>query len=352
MWCSDTPGDVHGITDGLTSVAPVGSGLILLVIVGAWLAVLVPMGLRSHDSSSAYRSTERFGDAMRVLSRRRVGAEPEPAGTRRGGRAAGSVRLGSARHAVLHAARAGSRRLAVARSGSVRVTPARARRAPVSAAVRRRRVLAGLGTLLVLLLVAGIAGPRLLLVAAAVAAVLLALFLVACRRATVQRLAQRRAEDQRAYEQRAHEQRAHGQQAYEHRASRDDEVTRLIAALPNRLPARLGDGHPIEAGADRGGPDAASSAVRYDERPARVSVGSRAVAGPGAAASGGDTWQPVPVPLPTYLDGRAGGPHRRVVDLTEPGAWTAAQQAGAPRAEDVGDGHEDAAPRRQAAGAW
>lgn len=48
----------------------VGSGLILLLIVGAWLAVLVPMALRSHDSSTSLSSVDRFSDAMRVLSRR------------------------------------------------------------------------------------------------------------------------------------------------------------------------------------------------------------------------------------------------------------------------------------------
>ena len=47
-----------------------GSGLILLVIVGAWLAVLVPMALRSHDASTSLSSVDRFNDAMRVLSRR------------------------------------------------------------------------------------------------------------------------------------------------------------------------------------------------------------------------------------------------------------------------------------------
>jgi hypothetical protein len=48
----------------------VGSGLILLVIVGAWLAVLVPMALRSHETSASLTSVDRFSDAMRVLSRR------------------------------------------------------------------------------------------------------------------------------------------------------------------------------------------------------------------------------------------------------------------------------------------
>jgi hypothetical protein len=48
----------------------VGSGLILLVIVAAWLAVLVPMALRTHESSTSLSSVDRFSDAMRVLSRR------------------------------------------------------------------------------------------------------------------------------------------------------------------------------------------------------------------------------------------------------------------------------------------
>lgn len=47
-----------------------GSGLILLGIVGAWLAVLVPMALRSHDTTASLSSVDRFSDAMRVLSRR------------------------------------------------------------------------------------------------------------------------------------------------------------------------------------------------------------------------------------------------------------------------------------------
>ena len=52
------------------TVGGVGSGLILLVIVGAWLAVLVPMALRSHETSASLTSVDRFSDAMRVLSRR------------------------------------------------------------------------------------------------------------------------------------------------------------------------------------------------------------------------------------------------------------------------------------------
>ena len=102
-----------------------GSGLILLVIVGAWLAVLVPMALRSHDASSSLSSVDRFNDAMRVLSRR------EQTGR------------GAARSFVLPAPPAPPAQLP----------------AGVPIAVRRRRVLIALTGLTLLSLVLGVLGP-------------------------------------------------------------------------------------------------------------------------------------------------------------------------------------------------
>jgi hypothetical protein len=59
--------------------APVGqsmSSLIVLGIVAIWILVLVPMWLGRHDADSASRSMEGFSTAMRVLSRRPpVGAD-------------------------------------------------------------------------------------------------------------------------------------------------------------------------------------------------------------------------------------------------------------------------------------
>ncbi len=87
-----------------------GSGLILLVIVGAWLAVLVPMALKSHDSSTSLSSVDRFSDAMRVLSRReqqgRSGPRtfvlpPRPSLPSRGGQARPPVPLAVRRRRVL-----------------------------------------------------------------------------------------------------------------------------------------------------------------------------------------------------------------------------------------------------------
>ena len=47
-----------------------GSGLIYAAIAMLWAAVLIPMWLRNHDTASENRSAERFGQAMRVLSRK------------------------------------------------------------------------------------------------------------------------------------------------------------------------------------------------------------------------------------------------------------------------------------------
>ena len=58
-----------------------GSGLILLAIVGAWLAVLVPMALRKHDASNL-GTVDKFHDAMRVLSRRDAARAQERAAVR------------------------------------------------------------------------------------------------------------------------------------------------------------------------------------------------------------------------------------------------------------------------------
>jgi ribosomal-protein-alanine N-acetyltransferase len=68
---ADTPGRP------LASVAPVGSGLILLVIVGAWLAFFVQLALRSNETTNVLGTVDKFHDAMRVLSRRQAAPAPE-----------------------------------------------------------------------------------------------------------------------------------------------------------------------------------------------------------------------------------------------------------------------------------
>ena len=43
---------------------------------------------------------------------------------------------------------------------------------------------------------------------------------------------------------------------------------------------------------------------------------------PRGSAGSRDTWQPTPVPAPTYLSALRVAPARRVIDLTNPGAWS------------------------------
>ncbi|WP_461033087.1 divisome protein SepX/GlpR [Streptomyces mayteni] len=60
------------------------SGLIFAMIVGAWAAYLVPMWLRRQDELNEARPTERFSTAIRLLTRKRAseqsteGDTPEP----------------------------------------------------------------------------------------------------------------------------------------------------------------------------------------------------------------------------------------------------------------------------------
>jgi len=59
------------------------TGLIYLVIIALWAAVLIPMWLRRHDQVSEVRSTTRFSTAMRSLGNQRSGENmPNPQQTR------------------------------------------------------------------------------------------------------------------------------------------------------------------------------------------------------------------------------------------------------------------------------
>lgn len=63
------------------------TGLIYIVIIALWVAVLVPMWLRRHDQISEVRSTARFSRSMRTLAAMDV----HPAGSARGNRAVREV---------------------------------------------------------------------------------------------------------------------------------------------------------------------------------------------------------------------------------------------------------------------
>ncbi len=235
------------------------SGLIYAVIVGLWAAVLVPMWLRRHDEASESRSVDRFEGAMRTLSRRSGSAD---------------------RREVLMPRRP---------SVPVRVDGLPAVDARALAAARRRRT--GL-VLLGLLLVAvglGLLGvlPRWL---AVVPLLLVGAFgwqsRVATQRAAAQATAARRA------------------RAAQARRAREESVAAQLAGRPARPSRRQAAPAPVVV------PDDAVAA----EPPVASEEFYDAVAE--------HVWDPVPVPLPTYVTAPKAPRSVRVIDLTKPGAWT------------------------------
>jgi hypothetical protein len=268
----------------------VGSGLILLVIVGAWLAVLVPMAVRSHDSTSVLKSADRFSDAMRVLSARRSGGE--------------------------------RREAPVSQRPSDRLVP------PLTAAERRRRTLLALLGAALLTLGLALLGPTVFLVLHVVCDLLLVGFVVHLRRLELRRTARvphaRRPAAPAA---------APARQAAPARL--DESVLLTVpaaprtAGIPDRMPARPA---PLTA-------PLPAPAARYDDA---------------SAATGTDgSWSPVPVPPPTYV-GKPAAPPRppRVLDLTKPGEWSAALEDVGLDLLDEGPEIEDILDRRRAANGW
>jgi hypothetical protein len=241
----------------------VGSGLIYAVIIAMWAAYFIPRWLRRHEELSEARSVEKFDNAMRILSRKE--ATPDQ------------------RYVVMpprpgHAPRAQVRRPS-RRSGS--------------AAVRRRRVLAAL---LLTTLVVGVATPlsplpswSLLVALGTVLA-----FLVHLRRQV--RTSREVSRTRDAVRRRSRS-----------RLLRFEAVERLRTVRRELAEERAEEERRWQEAEE------ADRRLREAEEQAR------------AAAEAG--WEPVPVPLPTYVSKPVAPRRGPAIDLTNPGAWTAAQAA-------------------------
>ena len=260
-----------------------GSGLILLLIVGAWLAVLVPMALRSSEAASTHSTVDRFHDAMRVLSRRdstsRVPSRPEPDVP------------------------------AEPRSE----VPAEPRPRPgLTPAARRRRAAVVLVLLSLGSLVGGVLGPVWLFAVHVVAdGLLLAGFLWLRHQAVLR--------EERAWRT------AMGDRRSDRTSQEWSPLQELAPApvavygIPDRMPARR---------------EIVSSDSVFDQyadaapRPWTAPVVEPAPASqvPAARGAQGAPWQPVPVPVPMYVT--APRAPRRLVDLTLPSqALSSAEQS-------------------------
>ena len=248
------------------------------------------MALRSHDSATSLKSADRFGDAMRVLSRR------------------------TARDVLIPRRPYDS--LVVSETRSPRPVVQEPQESGRQLAARRRRrtllVLAGVSWVTLVLAIMGVSW---MLPAQIASDVLLVAFVAHLRKQARLRAQRRAAARRRPVRQAA--------PAFVAPAPR-------VEGIPARLPARPA---PLAAPAP---------AARYEDKPLV------------AASVGGAPWSPVPVPPPMYVGkAPAPRRPPRVLDLTKPGEWTAALEgddeldltAEGPELEDILD-------RRRTVSGW
>ncbi|MFI9329634.1 gephyrin-like molybdotransferase receptor GlpR [Kitasatospora sp. NPDC052868] len=333
------------------------SGLIYAVIVGAWAAYLVPMWLRRQDELNEARPTERFSTAIRLLAGRSAlerrasralgddlrddeqssddgppvrdeaasgdpadGAAVEPApghaAARSDDRPAGPADDHPADHSVDHPAERAAEDSAERRAGAER-------RARLLA--RRRRMV----TLLFLAfalgaVVAAVAGLAFLWVPA-VPAALLTLYIGHLRKLERQRY---EVKLDRARAAQAAERLRRRERERQRAEAREAEAAEQVEPAPApSTPAGRGRPHlrlatdPAQGVPRRTG--SASAVAEVTEHEEWVDgMRERGAAGP-------DSWEPVPVPLPTYVTAPVAPRVTRGLDLSAPGTWTAGRSVDA-----------------------
>ncbi|MEU7551769.1 hypothetical protein AB0B01_05280 [Streptomyces sp. NPDC044571] len=284
------------------------SGLIYAVIVGAWAAYLVPMWLRRQDELNEARPTERFSTAIRLLSGR-AGMERRYA---KGLRERAEQEAQTQYHADPDAATETVNSVD-ADARAVAVPPTRAeprsavaerqrREQRLQVLARRRRTTALLFLIFTLGAVVAAVGGLAYLWAPAVPALLLSAYIMHLR-----------VQERRRYEFTMDRRRAEAaaRQLRESRQRRrHPEDTPTAAAEPDPAPPVS----PQEAGR-RALVEQTDHAEWVDQQRERERGPAR-----------GDSWEPVPVPLPTYVTApvapRATGP-------ATPDAWSAARSSAA-----------------------
>ncbi|MFD9333541.1 hypothetical protein ACFWBF_03875 [Streptomyces sp. NPDC060028] len=297
------------------------SGLIYAVIVGAWAAYLVPMWLRRQDELNEARPTERFSTAIRLLSgragmERRYAkglrgrgdeeAQPQPPADPDAATETVNSVDADARVIAVPPTRAEPRSAASERADRAE----RARREQrLQVLARRRRTTALLFLIFTLGAVAAAVGGLQYLWAPAVPALLLSTYIVHLR-----------VQERRRYEFTMDRRRAEAAA----RQLRENRPRRREAEYPE-YPE-----YPEDATAAGSEPDPAPpvspqeagrrALVEQTDHAEWVDQQRERERGPAR----GDSWEPVPVPLPTYVTApvapRATGP-------AAPDAWSAARSS-------------------------
>ncbi len=245
--------------------------MLYAVIIVLWIAILLPMWLRRHDEALESRSVDRFSSAMRTLSSRSSADRRE-------------VVMPARRVDPLHA------------DGPARaVADGRA----VLAARRRRSLGVVLGATLIAtgLVLLGYVQPWVL----ALPVVVLAAFVFHVRRDTRARAAldrRRRAQTAAARER--------ARRAPTRRTAGFD-VEQILPRAP-----RASSGPERVEVVESPAPELVSAAVASASEVVDLPYDSEA----------DRAWEPVPVPLPTYVTAPKAPRSVRVIDLTRPGLWT------------------------------
>ncbi|WP_405011906.1 gephyrin-like molybdotransferase receptor GlpR [Kitasatospora sp. NBC_01539] len=379
------------------------SGLIYAVIVGAWAAYLVPMWLRRQDELNESRPTERFSTAIRLLAgrsalERRVsksladdttdgepaadavsgtpGDAPAPGDASPAGAPGPTAPAAPAPERLRQPAPAAAERDAAARDTAARDADAPAhpddRHQPRSAPerptperrarllARRRRMVTALFFAFALgAVVAAVAGIAFIWVPT-VPAALLTLYIGHLRRLERQRYevkldrvrAAQAAERLRARER---DRRAPAATDPERPAAPHDAAHAAHAAdRPARTHLRLAATGPAPAearGEARGevrasGPAAAAASALAETTDHEEWVDGMRERGP----AGADSWEPVPVPLPTYVTAPVAPRVTRGLDLAGPGVRDSGRPAES-RRTPLFDQYAESAPPGAAASA-
>ncbi|MFD5464513.1 gephyrin-like molybdotransferase receptor GlpR [Kitasatospora sp. NPDC127059] len=304
------------------------SGLIYAVIVGAWAAYLVPMWLRRQDELNEARPTERFSTAIRLLAgrsalerraARALGDEPRDdehsndGPPERDGAAPGDPVAREPEPPAGPPAERPAERPAPVRQGSGE------RRARLLA--RRRRMVTVLFLAFALgAVVAAVAGLAFLWVPA-VPALLLTFYIGHLRKLERERYEVKL--DRNRAAQAAERLRQRERQRAE--APVDDRPTVEAPAPVEPAPSapaghRPGRAH-LRLAAD---PEQVTVAVPSASAVAEATEHEEWVDGMRErGAAGPDSWEPVPVPLPTYVTAPVAPRVSRGLDLSAPGTWTA-----------------------------